>query len=49
MVPAHALDPWHGQRTRCDQTRAWGVLQAHYDRAGRSLDVRTAFADDPGR
>ena len=49
MGTAHGPDPWNGQRTRCDQTRAWGALQAHFDRAGRSLDVRAAFATDPGR
>ena len=49
MAPAHDADPWAGQRTRCDHTPAWSALQAHYERAGRSLDVRAAFAADPGR
>lgn len=48
-MPAPAPDFWSGQRTRCDQTRAWGALQAHFDSAGRSFDVRDAFASDPGR
>ena len=38
-----------GTRTRCDHTRAWGALQSHYDSAGRSFDVRDAFAADPDR
>ena len=38
-----------GARTRCDHTRAWGDLQAHYDSVGRAFDVRAAFAADPGR
>ena len=49
MAPAHDADPWAGQRTRCDHNPAWSALQAHYERAGRSLDVRDAFAADPGR
>ena len=36
-------------RTRCDHTLAWGALQAHYHSAGRSFDVRNAFAADPDR
>lgn len=36
-------------RTRCDRTPAWQALQAHYERAGRRFDLRTAFAEDPGR
>lgn len=36
-------------RVRCDHTRAWGALAAHFDAAGRHFDVRTAFAADPGR
>ena len=42
--------PWgDGARLRCDQTVAWGALRAHYERTGRSFDVREAFAADPGR
>ena len=42
--------PWgDGARLRCDQTAAWGALRAHYERTGRSFDVREAFAADPGR
>ena len=46
---AHGTDPWNGQRTRCDHTRAWSALQAHYDSVGCSFDVRDAFAADPSR
>ena len=38
-----------GTRTRCDHTRAWSALGTHYDSTGRSLDMRDAFAADPGR
>ena len=48
-MATHGPDPWNGQRTRCDHTRAWSALQAHCDSVGRSLDVRDAFAADPGR
>jgi glucose-6-phosphate isomerase len=34
---------------RCDQTRAWAALQGHYQAHGRDLDLREAFARDPGR
>ena len=34
---------------RCDQTRAWGALQGHFEAHGRGLDLREAFARDPGR
>jgi glucose-6-phosphate isomerase len=34
---------------RCDQTPAWSALVAHFDVAGRAFDLRTAFAQDPGR
>jgi glucose-6-phosphate isomerase len=34
---------------RCDETPAWAALQAHYESAGRGLDLRQAFAADPGR
>ncbi|MCW2311827.1 glucose-6-phosphate isomerase [Rhodoferax antarcticus] len=35
--------------TRCDRTPAWGALQAQFDAAGRTFDVREAFAADPKR
>ena len=35
--------------TRCDQTQAWGALQGHFEAHGRELDLREAFARDPGR
>ncbi|MBK6865062.1 MAG: glucose-6-phosphate isomerase [Ideonella sp.] len=34
---------------RCDRTAAWAALQAHFESAGRSLDLRQAFAADPLR
>ncbi|MEN9627235.1 MAG: hypothetical protein RJA10_461, partial [Pseudomonadota bacterium] len=34
---------------RCDRTRAWGALQGHFEAHGRDLDLREAFARDPGR
>ncbi len=37
------------QRPRCDQTPAWAALQSHFDGAGRSLDLRDAFAADTQR
>jgi glucose-6-phosphate isomerase len=36
-------------RLRCDQTAAWGRLQAHFNITGRAFDVREAFAADAGR
>jgi len=48
-MAAQDFDLWSSQRTRCDQTRAWSALQAHFNGAGRSFDVRNAFAADPGR
>src|SRR5450830_1340980 len=36
-------------RTRCDQTPAWGALQAAYRIQGRAFDLRRAFAMDAGR
>ncbi|MBK6614128.1 glucose-6-phosphate isomerase [Ottowia sp.] len=36
-------------RVRCDHTRAWAALHAHYARSGQAFDVRDAFAADPGR
>ncbi len=35
--------------TRCDRTPAWGALQTRFDVAGRTFDVRDAFAADPQR
>ena len=35
--------------TRCDRTRAWAALQGHFEAHGRDLDLREAFARDPGR
>ncbi len=34
---------------RCDRTRAWSALQGHFEAHGRDLDLREAFARDPGR
>ena len=34
---------------RCDQTAAWAALQGHFEAHGRELDLREAFARDPGR
>jgi glucose-6-phosphate isomerase len=36
-------------RTRCDRTQAWPKLQALYESAGKSLDLREAFAADAQR
>jgi len=35
--------------TRCDRTEAWAALQGHFEAHGRELDLREAFARDPGR
>ena len=35
--------------TRCDRTTAWAALQGHFEAHGRDLDLREAFARDPGR
>jgi len=35
--------------TRCDRTPAWAALKGHFEAHGRDLDVRDAFARDPGR
>ena len=35
--------------TRCDRTEAWAALKGHYEAHGRDLDLREAFARDPGR
>ncbi|MES2979347.1 MAG: glucose-6-phosphate isomerase [Pseudomonadota bacterium] len=37
------------ERTRCDRTPAWAALQAHYEQAGASLDLRRAFSSDAAR
>ena len=34
---------------RCDRTVAWTALQGHFEGHGRGLDLREAFARDPGR
>ena len=34
---------------RCDRTAAWSALHAHYQAAGRHLDLRQSLAADPGR
>jgi glucose-6-phosphate isomerase len=34
---------------RCDRTEAWAALAGHYQAHGRELDLREAFARDPGR
>ncbi len=34
---------------RCDETPQWPLLSAHFDAAGRSLDLRQAFAGDARR
>jgi glucose-6-phosphate isomerase len=34
---------------RCDKTRAWAALTGHFEAHGRDLDLREAFARDPGR
>jgi glucose-6-phosphate isomerase len=34
---------------RCDRTIAWTALRGHFEAHGRSLDLREAFARDPGR
>jgi len=34
---------------RCDKTEAWAALRGHYEAHGRDLDLRDAFARDPGR
>ena len=34
---------------RCDRTEAWAALKDHFEAHGRDLDLREAFARDPGR
>jgi glucose-6-phosphate isomerase len=36
-------------RPRCDRTEAWAALRGHFEAHGRDLDLREAFARDPGR
>ena len=36
-------------RSRCDSTPAWSQLRACFESRGRYFDLRTAFAEDPGR
>jgi glucose-6-phosphate isomerase len=36
-------------RIRCDHTAAWAALQTAFKTEGQTLDLRTAFAADPGR
>ncbi len=36
-------------RLRCDRTAAWAALHDHFERVGRSFDLREAFRRDPGR
>jgi glucose-6-phosphate isomerase len=36
-------------RTRCDQSPAWALLQAHYQNTGKQFDVREAFKADAQR
>ncbi|MFC5521311.1 glucose-6-phosphate isomerase [Polaromonas jejuensis] len=36
-------------RLRCDQTPAWGALQACFNAHGQAFDLREAFAADPQR
>jgi glucose-6-phosphate isomerase len=37
------------KRVRCDRTPAWAALQHSFDSAGKSFDLRTAFAADAQR
>ena len=34
---------------RCDRTEAWAALAGHFEAHGRTLNLREAFARDPGR
>ena len=36
-------------RTRCDRTAAWGLLKSEFESAGKSFDLRAAFAADEQR
>jgi glucose-6-phosphate isomerase len=46
---AHAVANAAVPGPRCDRTPAWSALQAQYQAAGRSFDLREAFAADPQR
>jgi glucose-6-phosphate isomerase len=48
LPPAIASGVWP-MSTRCDRTEAWAALAGHYQAHGRDLDLREAFARDPGR
>ena len=39
----------HMERVRCDRTAAWPLLQSHFESAGKSFDLRDAFATDAQR
>ena len=41
------MDALH--RPRCDTVPAWAQLQAQHASSGAALDLRRAFAADPGR
>ena len=43
------IDGLQDLRVRCDHTRAWAALRAHFGSSGRDFDVRAAFAADAGR
>ncbi len=51
QAPAqHAAQERHlGTTLRCDQAPAWAALAGHHHAHGRSLDLRTVFANDPQR
>jgi glucose-6-phosphate isomerase len=44
-----ATAPAAGVTLRCDRTVAWRALQGHFEAHGADLDLREAFARDPGR
>ena len=37
------------ERVRCDRTAAWPLLQSRFESAGKTFDLREAFATDPQR
>jgi glucose-6-phosphate isomerase len=43
------MDRLLAERPRCDQAPAWAALQTHFYTAGRSFDLRDAFAADTAR
>jgi glucose-6-phosphate isomerase len=45
----NGMDRTLSERPRCDQTPTWAALQTHFYTAGRSFDLRDAFAADPTR